>query len=194
MASSPPGLDVVAVDTAVLVEGDSDRLAIEALAVRRDRDLRSEGVAVLSMGGATNIGRYLTMYGSGGAGLRLAGLCDVGEAEFFGRALQRAGMGLGISADMESNGFFICRADLEDELIRALGTKSVEQVIESQGDLGSFRTLRQQPAQRGREAGQQLRRFMGSGSGRKIRYAPLLVEALDLDQVPQPLDQLLAFV
>jgi hypothetical protein len=33
---------------------------------------------------------------------------------------------------------------------------------------------------------------MGSGSGRKIRYARPLVAALDLDRVPRPLDMLLA--
>jgi hypothetical protein len=70
----------------------------------------------------------------------------------------------------------VCSADLEDELIRALGVVSVEQVVEAQGDLGSFRTLQKQPEWRGRTTEQQLRRFMGSGSGRKIRYARLLVE------------------
>jgi hypothetical protein len=35
---------------------------------------------------------------------------------------------------------------------------------------------------------------MGSGSGRKIRYARLLVDALDLSHVPRPLDRALAHV
>jgi len=35
---------------------------------------------------------------------------------------------------------------------------------------------------------------MGSGGGRKIRYASLLVEALDLARVPRPLDGVLAHV
>jgi hypothetical protein len=33
----------------------------------------------------------------------------------------------------------------------------------------------------------QLRRFMGTRSGRKIRYGSLLVDAIDLDRVPQGL-------
>jgi hypothetical protein len=41
---------------------------------------------------------------------------------------------------------------------------------------------------------EQLRRFMGSGGRRKIRYARFLVEALDLTQVPRPLDLVLAHV
>ena len=63
-----------------------------------------------------------------------------------------------------------------------------------QGELGSFRTLQKQPAQRGRSTEQQLRRFMGTRGGRKIRYARLLVDALDLSRVPRPLDGVLAHV
>ncbi len=96
---------------------------------------------------------------------------------------------------MEALGFYVCDADLEDELIRALGAAAVERVVEAQGDLGSFRTLQKQPAWKGRAAEEQLRRFMGSGGRRKIRYARLLVEALDLaTQVPRPLDRVLAHV
>jgi hypothetical protein len=36
-----------------------------------------------------------------------------------------------------------------------------------------------------------LHRFMGSRGGRKIRYAALLVEALDLARIPPPLAQVL---
>jgi hypothetical protein len=35
---------------------------------------------------------------------------------------------------------------------------------------------------------------MGSGGSRKIRYARLLVEALDLTRVPRPLDRVLTHV
>jgi hypothetical protein len=35
---------------------------------------------------------------------------------------------------------------------------------------------------------------MGSGGRRKIRYARLLVGALDLAQTPRPLESVLAFV
>jgi hypothetical protein len=39
-----------------------------------------------------------------------------------------------------------------------------------------------------------VRPFMGSGGRRKIRYARLLVDALDLTQVPRVLDRVLADV
>jgi hypothetical protein len=95
---------------------------------------------------------------------------------------------------MESLGFYVCEADLEDELIRALGAAAVEQIADAQGDLGSFRTLQKQPAWQGRPTEQQLRRWMGSGGSRKIRYARLLVEALDPSRVPRPLELVLAHV
>jgi Overcoming lysogenization defect protein-like, TOPRIM domain len=179
----------------VLVEGVSDRLAVEALAERRGRDLAAEGIDVVSIGGAQAIGRFVRRYGPQGLDVRLAGLCDAAEEAEFRRALERAGLGTGPTRDdLAALGFHVCVEDLEDELIRSLGVEAVERIVDAQGDLASFRTLQKQPAWRGRPVEQQLRRFMGSGGSRKIRYAPLLVLALDLDRVPRPLDLLLAHV
>ena len=149
----------------------------------------------MPIGGATNIRRFLDLFSPQRLDVRLAGLCDVGEEHAFRRGLERAGLGSNLTrADMESLGFYVCVADLEDELIRSLGAASVEQVVDGQGELRSFRTLQRQSAQQGRSIEQQLRRFMGSRGGRKIRYARLLVHALDLTQVPRPLDRVLASV
>ena len=127
--------------------------------------------------------------------MRLAGLCDEGEEEVFRRGLERAGFGDELTrSDMERLGFYVCVADLEDELIRALGPAFVEAVVESEGDLGSFRTFQKQPAWRGQRLDGQLRRFMGSADRRKLRYARLLVDAIDLDGIPRPLDGVLAHV
>jgi hypothetical protein len=79
-------------------------------------------------------------------------------------------------------------------LIRALGAAAVERVLDLHGDLRSFRTLQKQPAWRGRPREEQLRRFMGSGGSRKMRYARFLVEAIDQGSMPRPLDRLLAYV
>lgn len=179
----------------MLVEGISDQSALEALAERRGRNLDAEGISIVSIGGAQAIGRFLNRFGPQGLDVRLAGLCDAAEERDFRRGLERAGLGLSLTRmEMERLGFYVCVADLEEELIRALGAASVEQVVDAQGDLGSFRSLQRQPAWAGRPIEAQLRRFMGSGGGRKIRYARLLVEALDLGQVPRPLDLVLAHV
>jgi OLD-like protein len=177
----------------VLVEGLSDRTAVEALAERRGRDLAAEGVSVVPIGGAQAIRTFLDLYGPAGLDLGLAGLCDAGEERSFRHGLERAGLGSDLTrAAMEELGFFVCEADLEDELIRALGPDVVEQVVEAHGDLGPFRTLQKQPEWRSRPTHEQLRRFFGSGGRRKIRYARFLVEALDLARVPRPLDGVLA--
>ncbi len=182
-----------AADAVVLVEGISDQAAVETLAVRRGRNLGAEGVVVVPVGGAHAVTRYLMQFGPAGAGLRLAGLCDLGEEGVVRRGLARAGIGVPRTRDdMERLGFYVCVDDLEDELIRAIGTGLVEALIDSQGDVGSFRSLQRQPQWRGQPAAAQLRRFLGSGARRKLRYARLLAGAVDLDRLPHPLDALLS--
>jgi hypothetical protein len=177
----------------VLVEGTSDLVAIEALADKRGLDLDAEGVTLVPIGGAQAIGRFLDIFVP--QGLKLAGLCDAAEEGEFQRGLERAGLGTNLTrGEMEGLGFYVCVEDLEDELIRAHGATAVLQVVEDQGDLGSFRTLQKQPAWQGRPVEEQLRRFMGSGGSRKIRYARLLVDELELAQVPRPLERVLAHV
>jgi hypothetical protein len=95
---------------------------------------------------------------------------------------------------MERLGFYVCVADLEDELIRSLGPAAVERVIDTKGELEPFRSFQNQPAWRERTHEAQLRRFFGTHGGRKIESAALLVDALDLDRVPRPLDLVLAHV
>jgi hypothetical protein len=195
--SSEPALETTdhAIEAVVLVEGISDRVAFEALAERRGRDLAAEGVSVVAMGGAQAIGRFLARFGPRGLDVRLAGLCDAAEEREFRRGLERAGLGSDLTrADMERLGFYVCVADLEDELIRALGAPAVERVVEAHGDLGPFRTLQKQPAWHGRPPEEQLRRFMGSGGRRKTRYARFLVDALADELVPRPLDRVLAHI
>jgi hypothetical protein len=181
-------LEVPGIKAIVAVEGVSDQVALETLAARRGTNLRAEGVRIFPIGGAHSIGKFLTHLRTESAGLTIAGLCDAGEEPVFRRALEDSGFGSSLTrAEMERLGFYVCVADLEDELIRGLGPAAVEAVIDAQGDLGSFRTFQKQPAWRGRKIEAQLRRFMGSADSRKIRYARLLVDALDPARVPRPL-------
>jgi hypothetical protein len=179
----------------VVVEGVSDQIAVETLAGRRGRDLAAEGVVVLPVGGAHGVARYLRRFGPAGTGARLAGLCDAGEAHILQRGLADAGLGAPRSrAGLERLGFFVCVEDLEDELIRAAGPAQVTEVFAAHGDLRAFRTIQQQPAWRGKDEAAQLRRFLGAGSQRKLRYARLLTGAISLDRMPQPLAALLSAI
>jgi hypothetical protein len=180
---------------AILVEGVSDQAALAALARRRGRDLRAEGIEVVAMDGATNAARYLHEYGPAGRAVKLAGLFDEAEERFFRLGLARAGVQPGPKTeDLEEFGFFVCRADLEDELIRAVGAEQVLRLVATEGEERSFRTLQRQPAMRDKTLVHQLRRMMGGRSGGKERWARLLVETAPLDRMPYPLDAVLAWI
>ena len=163
----------------VLVEGESDRIAVETLAVRRGRDLGVEGVAVVAVGGAQAIERAVRSLGD----VRVAGLYDVAEERAVLRGLARAGLGAEL--------FFACDPDLEGELVRALGPERMLELVEARGQLPAFATYRKQPAQRAKPLEAQLHGWLHNW---KIRYAAPLVEALDLARVPPPLDAVLAAI
>ncbi len=174
---------------AVLVEGRSDEAAVHAAARVLGVDLDAAGVVVVPIGGATSIRHALAEYGPGGAhgdDVRIGGLVDVGEVRHTRRAL------FGMDDDPYDDalghaGFFVCDRDLEDELIVALGIGGVQRVLDEHGDLDRFRTFQHQPAHRGEEPRDQLRRFLGTTAGRKIAYGAHLVSALTPDTLPAPL-------
>lgn len=155
--------------TVVLVEGESDRIALETLASRAE--MRMPRIRVV--GGSKGARRAVAEL----TGERLVGLVDVGERADFERVLDTV---------------FVCDPDLEAEFVRALGIEGVEAVIAEQGELDSFRSLQRQPFQRDRPVEAQLARFFGGRSGNKARYARLLAEAVPLERVPPPLAALLA--
>ena len=151
----------------ILVEGITDRIALEAVAERLSVEL--DGVEIVPIGGAQAVRRVAAAYPD----VRLAGLCDAGEERYFRRALGDA--------------VFVCVADLEDELVRALGPERVEAVLEEQRDLETFRNFQNQPHWRGRPVEAQLRRWLQASDNRGKRYPPLLIEALAPDEIPPPL-------
>jgi hypothetical protein len=167
------------VSAIVLVEGESDRIAVETLAARRGRDLAAEGVLVVAIGGAHALVRVLRTLEAG----RVAGLYDRGEEAVVRRGLDRAGV--------TARGFFACDPDLEGELVRALGPERMLRLIEERGQLAAFRAYQKQPEKRALSLQAQLHGWLHNW---KVRYAAALVDALDLERVPTPLDGVLAFV
>lgn len=170
----------------VLVEGASDRAAVHAAAAVLGRDLAAERLAVVPMGGAMSVRRFVEALGRRsaadrpGGGPEVRGLCDAAERPFY----ERAGLPEAAIA--------VCRPDLEGELIDALGLPAVEDVLARAGDLKLFRTFQNQPAQRARPPEAQLHRFFGTTSGRKEQYGRLLTAALAPDRLPEPLLAVLA--
>jgi hypothetical protein len=160
----------------VLVEGITDRIALEAAALRLGRDLAADGIEVVPIGGAQAVGRAFARY----EGERVVGLCDAGEERWFRRVLGAA--------------VHVCVEDLEDELVRAVGAPGVERVLGAGGDLASFRTFQAQLVWRGRPPESQLRRWFHASSRRPVRYIPRLLEALEPEEIPPPLAGVLAAV
>jgi hypothetical protein len=149
-------------------------------------------VHVLAAGGVTNFGRVLRAVRERPTPVTVAGLYDQGAERHVMRALASTGLAIDPATPaLDRFGFFVCVADLEDELIRALGVDAVIDLLDRQGELRSFETLGKQPRHAGRPVDQQLRRFMGTRSMRKIRYGRLLVEALDPASAPDPLRRVL---
>ena len=178
--------------TVVLVEGESDRRALAALARRLGHDLAASGADVVPMGGSTNLRHHLAELDAREAPPRVLGLFDVGEQGHVARMLTAAGRGPADSVDdLEALGFFACTLDLEDELIRAAGADVIEGVLAGHRDLSRFRTFQRQPSQRDRPIDAQLRRFAGTAAGRKTWFAADVVEVLPIERMPQPMLRLL---
>ncbi len=183
---------VARADAVIVVEGVSDQIAVETAAVLLGRDLDTEGVAVLPVGGAQAVGPHLRRLGPDGECMELAGLYDVGEIDAFLVGAGRAGLGRPADEhDLALLGFHACVRHLEDELLRSLGVDGVLAIVEAEGDLRPLRTLQRQAAWRDRPVHDQLLRFFGSGARRKSQYARRLVEAMEPEQVPRPLKAVL---
>jgi hypothetical protein len=156
----------------VLVEGVTDRLALEAVAARLGLDLG--GVEIVPIGGAQAVRRAAAEYERE----HVVGMCDAGEERYFRRVLGDA--------------TFVCHKDIEDELLRAVGVPRVEELLAAQGELTTFRHFQNQPAWRGRPAAEGLPRWLQSADRRRYRYLPMLVQMLEPNEIPAPLAGVLA--
>ena len=117
--------------TIALVEGKSDRIALEVIA----RRVNDGPLMVVPIGGAHAAANAIRGILGDSPNEHLIGLVDIRERHVFEAVLPEV---------------FVCDRDLEDELIRALGEDAALNVLKDQGELASFRTLQKQPAQRDR--------------------------------------------
>lgn len=169
----------------VLLEGTSDVAAVRAVADVLDVD--DADVRYVDLGGVTNVRARLEILRIDESDTDVVGMCDAGEASVVIKALEADGAWIRDADDLPSYGFFVCRADLEDELIRALGAIRVLDVLDEMGLRSKFYAFQGQPAWRDRELHDQLRRFCGTTSGRKEILARELASALTPEAVPEPL-------
>jgi hypothetical protein len=175
------------IPTLVLVEGDSDAAAVRALSELIGCDLGLAHIQIRSSAGVTNFSRVLEGFVHEHPNAGICGMYDTADEWHVRRALTNVAIPIAAHESLEAYGFFACVADLEDELIRALGTDEVERVLQAQDELHSFRRFQAMPQHRFSPVHQQLRRFLGTRATRKIRSARCLVQAMDIARLPPPL-------
>ena len=173
----------------VLLEGVSDVAAVRA--IMRRNEIGGDHVELRNLQGVTNVGRVLPEIRQLQPDADVVGMCDAAEARFVERALVADGLPVSDASDLPAYGFFVCEADLEDELIRALGTSRAVEAIQSAGLGGKLEALQIQPAWADRPLAEQLHRFCGVASGRKEQVAGVLAAELSRDELPEPLSMLL---
>jgi len=175
----------------ILVEGQSDKYALEAVAAKKKRNLDADGVTIVAMRGAGGISTFLSLLGPNGLKLKLAGLCDAKEESKWAQALEAHGLGSKLDrTSMATIGFEVCDGDLEEVLIAAVGETTTLSIIDAQGDQADFNSFAQQPTQNTKSLSHQLHDFLHS-RGRNTTYAPLMVDAIDAGKLPAALENLI---
>lgn len=171
----------------ILVEGESDKAALETLAPRFGVDFEAEQITVRVINGAGNFRTAIA--DSVAQGHRVGGLYDEGEERYVAGALNRQE-----GEDLTRQGFFACRRDLEEELIRALGVAGVTAILEARNDLKSFRQFQGQDAHSAESADEQLRRYISANGSRKREYAARMAEEVAFEDAPEPLTGLINWI
>lgn len=192
--TTPQTAEAFFAKSVILVEGLSDLYSLVVLAERQGRNLDGEGISIVDMEGAGGLRTFLGLLGPNGFGLQVAGMCDADKEADWVRVLQDGNLVAGGSrGDLEAAGFSVCDRDLEEELIRAYGTAAVEALMDEEGELQAFRAFEAQPTQKGKPRTERVHAFIRA-KGRHVRYAPLIVERLDLSKVPGSLTEVLKHV
>lgn len=186
-----PMVDLTASDarTVCLLEGVSDVAAVRTLMDSQGID--PSPVQLVSLDGATNVGRVLQEIRLLRGDVDVVGLVDQNEAHAAVKALTADGLPVQDATDLPMYGFFVCSSDLEDELLRALGPEQARDALVDAGLGGKLEALQNQAPWDERPLAEQLHRFCGAASGRKERAAGILAGALAEDEVPEPLAMLL---
>lgn len=173
----------------LIVEGESDQIAVRALAQRLGRDLDAEGISVVSLEGAGSFATFFALLGPAGLDIPIGGLCDADHEASWCAVLASSDPAITDRSDMAANGFYICQNDLEDELFASLGSEGVEAALRSGGDGAAFDRFAEQPSQDGGPE-DKLRRYVDRS---KVRSAAVLIDGLDLaTAIPEPLRNLLS--
>lgn len=120
---SPRLLEALTARFVILVEGDADRVIVEAVATKLGIDLDRLGAVVIELDGADKFTNVFPLLGPRGFGPTLLGLVDKAESAKWVDAFG------GNPGDVVDKMVFISDSDLEDEYTRALGGSVAAQAL-----------------------------------------------------------------
>lgn len=124
---SPRLLEALTAQFVILVEGDADRVIVEAVAEKLGIELDRLGAVVVELHGADKFKNVFPLLGPDGFGPTLLGLVDEKESGSWFNAFK------GKKRTIVNKKIFVSEVDLEDEYSRALGGPAVARVLISGG-------------------------------------------------------------
>lgn len=124
---SPRLLEALTSRFVILVEGDADRVIVDAVAASQGVDLDRIGAVLLELDGADKFRNVFPLLGPDGFGPTLLGLVDDKESGSWVNAFP------GKRAEIVDHKIFISVADLEDEYTTALGGPAAARALISGG-------------------------------------------------------------
>ena len=120
---SPRLLEALTAQFVILVEGDADRVIVEAVAEKLGIELDRLGAVVVELHGADKFKNVFPLLGPDGFGPTLLGLVDEEESGSWFNAFK------GKRRTILNRKIFISKVDLEDEYSRALGGPAVAEAL-----------------------------------------------------------------
>lgn len=170
---SPRLLEALTARFVILVEGDADRVIVEAVAKKLGIDLDRLGALVLELDGADKFKNVFPLLGPDGFGPTLLGLVDEKESEAWIQAFGEK------PRNVINRRVFISKEDLEDEYANALGGPAAAQALIEGGLCRKQGILQASEAETIEEISiEAVARFCRSGN-RKVEAATCISEALD---------------
>jgi len=179
--------------TVIVVEGPGDRMALNCFAETLDVDLDARGASIVEMDGADLFETLRTLLGPPGLGIRILGLCDQDREQSWSEVLLGAGNYTGDRSTLEQHGVYVLDPDIEGVLVATLGDAETEQAITDAGMASKLQKFRNQPANAGMPAHDQLLAFVRH-KRQKTVLPPILASNLAAEAVPGPIARLLRSV
>ena len=102
----------------IAVEGPSDRMVLEEVAVKMGYHLERDGIEILEAAGCTEMHHVLDIFGKNGFNLKVSIVVDEDNGKNLCDLANKLGVTIG---NLAKKSVFVSRKDLEDEYVSAIG-------------------------------------------------------------------------